>query len=299
MIWNVTRNHLLTRLLLGLLFSAGVAGLAYQRRSLNKSGAAGAIITGTATVGLGGWSWGLSLVFFFVSSSAFSHYREREKARVADDKFSKGSQRDIAQAAANGGLATLLAAWHGITTSPTRRSLLQAAYAGALAAATADTWATELGVLSSEPPRSIITGKLVAPGTSGGITRRGMAAATLGALALGMIFWAMEGFHRSLAWLPLIACPAGLAGSVADSLLGATLQAVRYCPACQTETERRVHNCGTTTIHLRGLRWLNNDGVNFVATLTGSLTALVLRLLVNAWKPLNLTYITRITRRNK
>ncbi|HVB62795.1 MAG TPA: DUF92 domain-containing protein, partial [Ktedonobacteraceae bacterium] len=240
-----------------------------------------------------------SLVFFFVSSSAFSHYREREKARVADDKFSKGSQRDIAQAAANGGLATLLAAWHGITTSPTRRSLLQAAYAGALAAATADTWATELGVLSSEPPRSIITGKLVAPGTSGGITRRGMAAATLGALALGMIFWAMEGFHRSLAWLPLIACPAGLAGSVADSLLGATLQAVRYCPACQTETERRVHNCGTTTIHLRGLRWLNNDGVNFVATLTGSLTALVLRLLVNAWKPLNLTYITRITRRNK
>ncbi|HVB60271.1 MAG TPA: DUF92 domain-containing protein, partial [Ktedonobacteraceae bacterium] len=106
MIWNVTRNHLLTRLLLGLLFSAGVAGLAYQRRSLNKSGAAGAIITGTATVGLGGWSWGLSLVFFFVSSSAFSHYREREKARVADDKFSKGSQRDIAQAAANGGLAT-------------------------------------------------------------------------------------------------------------------------------------------------------------------------------------------------
>lgn len=284
MIRNVPRNHTLTRLLLGLLFSVGVAGLAYRRRSLDKSGAAGAIITGTATVGLGGWSWGLALVFFFVSSSVFSHHREREKARIAADKFSKGSRRDIAQAAANGGLATLLAVWHGVTTSSTQRDLLQATYAGALAAATADTWATELGVLSSEPPRSIITGKPVAPGTSGGVTRRGMVASALGALALGMAFWALEGFRRALAWLPLIACLAGLAGSVADSLLGATLQDVRYCPTCQTETERRVHNCGTTTIPLRGLRWLNNDGVNFIATLTGSLTALVLRLLVRAWE---------------
>ena len=163
-----------------------------------------------------------------------------------------------------------------------QRDLLQASYAGALAAATADTWATELGVLSSEPPRSIITGKPVAPGTSGGITRRGMAAATLGALALGTVFWALEGFRRSLAWLPLIACIAGLAGSVADSLLGAAWQGVRYCPTCQAETERRVHNCGTMTVPLRGLRWLNNDGVNFIATLTGSLTALILRLVVRA-----------------
>lgn len=277
------RNHTLTRLLFGSLFSAGVAWLAYRRRSLNKSGAAGAIITGTATVGFGGWSWGLSLVFFFVSSSAFSHYRERDKARIAADKFSKGARRDIAQAAANGGLATLLAVWHGLTRSPERRDLLQATYAGALAAATADTWATELGVLSRATPRSIITGKQVAPGTSGGVTQLGMAAATLGALALGVAFWALERFRRSLAWLPPIACFAGLAGSVIDSLLGATLQGIRYCPICKAETERRVHNCGAETIPTRGLRWLNNDGVNFIATLTGSLTALGSRLLIRAW----------------
>lgn len=284
MIRMLPRNHTLTRLLLGFVFSGGVAWLAYRRRSLNKSGAAGAIITGTATVGFGGWSWGLSLVFFFVSSSIFSHYRERDKARIAEDKFSKGSRRDIAQAAANGGLATLLAMWHGLITSPGQRDSLQAAYAGALAAATADTWATELGVLSREQPRSIITGKPVAPGTSGGVTRRGMAAATLGALALGVAFWAFEGFRRSLAWLPPLACLAGLAGSVADSLLGATVQGIRYCPICQVETEQTIHSCGTETIPSRGLRWLNNDGVNFIATLTGSLTALILRLLIRAWE---------------
>lgn len=277
------RNHTLARLLFGLLFSVGVAWLAYRRRSLNKSGAAGAIITGTATVGFGGWSWGLSLVFFFVSSSAFSHYRERDKARIAADKFSKGSRRDIAQAAANGGLATLLAVWHGLTRLPERRDLLRATYAGALAAATADTWATELGVLSSDQPRSIITGKPVAPGTSGGVTKIGMAAAMLGALALGVAFWALEGFRRSLAWLPPVAGLAGFVGSVADSLLGATVQGIRYCPICQVETERRVHNCGAETIPTRGLGWLTNDGVNFIATLTGSLTALGSRLLIRAW----------------
>ena len=48
-----------TRLLLGLLFSTGVGLLAYRRRSLSRSGVAGAMITGTTTVGLGGWAWGV------------------------------------------------------------------------------------------------------------------------------------------------------------------------------------------------------------------------------------------------
>ncbi len=287
MIRNVSHKQILARLSLGLLFSTVVAWLAYRRHSLNKSGVAGAIITGTATVGFGGWSWGLALIFFFISSSALSHYRERAKARIAADKFSKGSRRDIAQVAANGGLAALLALWHGMATSPMQRNLLRAGGAGALAAATADTWATELGLLSSETPRSILTGKPVPPGTSGGVTRPGMLAAASGALALGVVFWGWERFRRSLASLPLIACLAGLAGSVADSLLGAVLQGVFYCPVCQAETERRVHSCGTATVPMRGLRWLNNDGVNFMATLVGCLTAMALWLFNGAWKPRN------------
>src|SRR5690349_22273863 len=63
------------RLVLGLLFSTGISLLAYRRRSLSRSGIAGAIITGTTTFGLGGWSWGLLLIFFFISSSIFSHFR--------------------------------------------------------------------------------------------------------------------------------------------------------------------------------------------------------------------------------
>jgi len=264
----------------GLIFSAGIGLLAYRRHSLNRSGVLGAIITGTTTFGLGGWAWGLALIYFFVSSSALSHFREQHKAQTAADKFSKGSERDLGQVAANGGAATLLALVYGLTSSLQLRRSLQAAYVGVLATATADTWATEIGVLSSHQPRLITSGKRVAPGTSGGITILGTATGALGALSLGTVFWLLERCRSSLTFLPLIGLMSGIAGSIFDSLLGATVQAMYYCPACDKETERGMHSCGTKTVPLRGLPWLHNDAVNFIATLCGGLAALALHLFI-------------------
>lgn len=271
------------RLLPGLVFSSIIALLARRRRSLTRSGAAGTIAVGTTIFGMGGWSWGLSLIYFFVSSTLFSHYREREKARTAADKFSKGSERDIGQVAANGGLATLLALLYGLTSSHPLRKSLQAGFTGALATATADTWATELGVLSRNEPRLITTGKRVAPGTSGGITSTGTAASALGALSLGIVFWGLQRFPKSLVSLPFVALVSGLAGSFFDSLLGATVQAMYYCPVCEKETEQRIHSCGTRTVHLRGISWVDNDVVNFLATMFGSMVAILSQ--IRMWRP--------------
>ena len=268
-----TLNKTLPRTLLGLLFSSGVALLAYRRRSLTRSGVAGAILTGTTTVGLGGWSWGLSLIFFFVSSSLLSHFRERDKAALAEDKFSKGSERDILQVAANGGVATLLALIYGISSSYKVQRICEAGYIGAFATATADTWATELGTLSPQPPRLITTGKPVPAGTSGGITRFGTGVAATGATALGL-FYALLQRHRYLT-LSLTGLISGLAGSLFDSLLGATVQVMYYCPLCEKETERRIHNCGTHTRPLRGIPWMNNDVVNFLATTFGAVVGIL------------------------
>ena len=264
------------RILLGLLFSSAIGLVAYNRRSLSRSGIIGAIATGTATFGLGGWSWGLSLIYFFVSSSLLSHFHAHDKAEAAADKFSKGSQRDITQVFANGGLAALLAIAYGLAHPRWLRQFLHASFTGVMATATADTWATELGVLSTRSPRLITTGKPVAPGTSGGITLLGTTATALGALSSGLVFWLLQRCEKKLATLPLLALISGIIGSLADSFLGATIQAMYYCPTCQKETERHIHSCGTKTTPLRGIAWFNNDVVNFIATIIGGLTAAIL-----------------------
>lgn len=279
-------KKILQRTLLGFLFSSGIALLAYRRRSLTPSGVAGAILTGTTTVGFGGWAWGLSLIFFFVSSSLLSHFRKGDKAAIAEDKFSKGSERDILQVAANGGVATLFSLCYGLSTSATIRSAYEAGYIGAFATATADTWATELGTLSTRPPRLITTGKLTTPGTSGGVTVVGTSVAAAGATALGLFYALLRG--QRYVTLTLIAFLSGLAGSLFDSLLGATIQAMYYCPVCKKETERRVHSCGTQTLPLRGISWFDNDVVNFVATLFGAGVAVEVHTILASYFPLSL-----------
>lgn len=263
----------------GLLCSALIAGLGYRRESLSGSGALGAIFVGTLTFGLGGWTWGLLLIGFFVTSSALSHYRDRDKAYLAE-KFAKGGRRDLGQALANGGWGAVLALLHPLF--PAHSALLFAAYAGAMAAVNADTWATELGVLSPTAPRLITTGRRVPVGTSGGVSVRGSVAAFLGTLiiaGLAVIVRAIQvwasgaGDIWPLLWLLPAGVGGGLAGAFLDSLLGATVQGIYYCDSCQKETERRVHRCGQETRLLRGWHWLGNDGVNLVCSIAGSLMA--------------------------
>ncbi len=120
-------------------------------------------------------------------------------------------------------------------------------------------------------PRLIISGRRVAPGTSGGLTVSGTLGAVAGAVLIASAAW-VAGWPVS--FVNVVA--AGFAGALADSLLGATVQERRWCKQCNASTERHVHVCGTPTIHAGGLSWLNNDVVNFVSTLVGGMVALLL-----------------------
>ena len=91
------------RILLGILISSAIGAIAYRRGSLSRSGWLGAIITGTIIFGAGGWPHGITLVFFFVSSTLLSRWRTAYKATLERHVFEKGSQRDIWQALANAG----------------------------------------------------------------------------------------------------------------------------------------------------------------------------------------------------
>ncbi|HET8628187.1 MAG TPA: DUF92 domain-containing protein [Thermomicrobiales bacterium] len=249
----------------GALASAAIGAAAYRRESLTCGGVAGALLVGTMVFAAGGPRPAAQLVAFFVSSSALSHWR-RERKRAAAVEVAKGGRRDFRQVLANGGVAAALAAvgrrW---PAAPWRDALL-----GALATVDADTWATELGLLSARPPRLVTTLRAVPAGTSGGVTLAGALAAAGGAGAIGLVA-AIGPRGRSRPAAVALAVVAGVAGAFADSVLGATLQARYRCPRCGALTERTRH-CDAPTVLVGGLRWLDNDAVNLASSAIGAAT---------------------------
>lgn len=258
---------MITQLLYAFLLSLLIGGLAYWRGSLSLSGVGGALLIGTVTFGFGGWLWGVLLALFFITSSLLSHFKESEKRTVAE-KFDKGHRRDLGQVLANGGLGAILSLLSWLFPSPVWLPI----FMGVVATVNGDTWATELGTLSKGRPRLITSGRSVETGTSGAISLLGTLVSWLGGVVVAVPagLWSNQ---LTLSKAILIGGLAGLAGSLFDSLLGATLQQIYYCDHCQKETERKIHKCGQPTRPLRGLSWLNNDLVNLISSLVGGLAA--------------------------
>jgi len=248
---------------IGAVAAVAIALAAYRTRSLSASGALAAVGVGTATFGALALPGALVLLVFFVSSLGFSRVgRKRKRALFSD--VGKTGGRDGTQVLANGGIAAvcaLLALWVDARYA--------VAFAGAFAAATADTWGTEIGALSRAMPRSILTFKPTAVGLSGGVTVAGTLAELAGALTIGAV---------TLGLTPHIAAAAavaagGVGGALLDSILGASLQSLRWCAQCRRATEREPHVCGANTTPLRGLQWVDNDAVNLAATAAGAAIA--------------------------
>lgn len=222
-----------------LLVSALVLGsvvtlAAYRLRLLTVDGAMAALAVGTIILVAGGYGLVLILVLAFAASSILTRYRREEKGHP---EHRRG--RSASQILANGSVPAAFAVCWGFFDLPWALP----AVVGAIAATTADTCATELGLLSPRPPRLITTAAVVERGRSGGITLLGTVSGIAGALfvaILGRVF-----LDPLVAPGILVGMIAGISGLFADSLLGATLQA----------------------------RWMTNDTVNLLATLVGAVVA--------------------------
>lgn len=256
------------QLLVGFGLGIIVGFSAFRLGALTTSGALAAAVVGGLIFGFGGLPWASLLLLFFISSSLLSRaYRRRKKP--LNEKFSKGSRRDHGQVLANGGLAALLVMVHWYAPD---LDGVWIAFAGCMAAVNADTWATELGVLSPVAPRLITNGDVVPRGTSGGVTLVGYLATFAGAALIAVTAGLFTQFASAIIPTVIIS---GLAGATGDSILGATVQGIYHCPACDKETESHpMHHCGTGTTHIRGWRWVTNDFVNLSCSLIGAGVAL-------------------------
>lgn len=188
---------------------------------------------------------------------------ERRKCR------SKRDRRDILQVLANGGVAAMGSLLYSWTSDP----LWVIVMASSLAAATADTWASEIGRLSRSAPRDVFSWKRVQPGTSGAITGLGTVASIFGAIIAAIVsiplLMKVELSAHLLIWLSIVIF-SGWTGNWVDTWVGAKWQVRYQCTTCMQVTEKKVH-CQQPTRQIEGVYWLDNDSVNACCTLSAGI----------------------------
>jgi len=264
-----------------LLFSTAATGIAYHRDYLTLSAALCAFIFATIILSGSGLAMGISVGLCFFITALLSQWRGIVAKQEA---LHARARRDLGQVFANGiGLCLLaLVDW----LIPAETIVLSAALLGCIGAVAGDTWATEVGHVTQQPPRALLSAQRVAVGTPGAVTVLGTAltglAGIVATLCFALVSWAIEGEILPTATLIRLGIAAGfggLLGALADSLLGARFQAIYRSDAGEISDHSEGPD-GVANRYIRGWRLLTNNRVNFCNSLVGALAASVLWLLM-------------------
>jgi uncharacterized protein (TIGR00297 family) len=188
-------------------------------------------------VGISGFA-ALLTVFVLTWLSTRIGYARKERLGTAEPR----TGRNAFQVLANLGTAAGCAAIYSQFPNP----WIFTAMAAALAEAAADTVSSELGQAMGGTPRLITTGQRAEPGTNGAITITGTVAGAIAAVTVAFVFVAFGVAGR---FSFIVIAFSGIAGMIADSFLGATLEG-----------------------HAR----IGNNAVNFISTLIAAAIAFFL-----------------------
>jgi len=180
----------------------------------------------------------LVTVFLLTWLSTRAGYARKQGLGTAE----ASSGRNALQVVANLGTAAACAALYTQVGSP--RVFL--AMAAALAEPAADTVASEIGQAVGGAPRMITSWRKAKPGANGAISAMGTAAGAAAALAVALVFCAWGGPGG---FSVVVIAFSAIAGMIADSVLGATLE---------------------------GPRRLGNNAVNFLSTLLAAVLAFLI-----------------------
>jgi len=261
-------------LIAGFVIALALAIISWRLKALTPSGAVGMTVVGTAVFGIGGFTAATPIVFFFISASLLSRIKTTAKTRALD-AVGKSGARDFRQVFANGGIGALCLLV-GLVSAD---QVWFYAYLATICEASADTWATEIGTLSRRRPVSVRSFKPVEIGQSGGISLVGTLAAVVGATSTGAFgYAAIAIFPVNITIAPstfLVIVTTAVVGSLVDSVLGATVQAQYRCSSTGRLTEK-ILSGGQPNPLVWGYRWVDNDLVNTLGTLSSALAALAI-----------------------
>lgn len=252
-----------------IVFSFSISFFAYRRQSLTKIAAIAAFGLAASLYLIGGPLFFILLMVFFLSSTFLSGFKEERKEKIEKELHQKTGKRDFIQVLANGGAALIMAILYGVTGS----EIHVLGVAIAFAACNADTWASEIGILSQKPPISLITRKPVQWGISGGVSALGVLASIGGALLVALtygLFRMADGVSFELFKELGLIVIGGTLGALVDSLLGETLQVKYRSHETGSLTEKPTIG-GIKNERVHGFTLINNDFVNFVSSLSVSI----------------------------
>lgn len=242
-------------------------------KALDGRGFMASLAVGFAVITGGGLSWFLLVAAFVIMGVAVTKYKYGYKAKLGAAQ-ERGGVRSWPSVLANGGLASIFAVVYFFYPS----SLFSAMFLGCISTSTADTVATEVGLLSRGNPKLITNpARSVPPGTSGGVSMLGFAGGVLASAAIGLLAVLLHIMDPPSVILA-VCVAGGSIGTVVDSSLGAAVQRKGYCSVCMKPTESLNH-CGKRTRKTGGLPFIENNIVNLLATLAGALVAGAIALL--------------------
>ena len=194
------------------------------------------------------------------------HYKKtRQNNGTSIEK--RGDTRDHVQVIANGLIASVCSVLYLLTSN----RIFIIAFVAALAEAFADTAASGIGIISGRA-YDLFRMRPCTPGLSGGVSLLGTTASAVAAFIISLIAFAFG----SIAFIEVIIIfVAAVLGALFDSFLGSLLQVKYKCRVCGEIVEREEH-CNTPTDKYAGLRMINNDSVNLLATTFSSILAAIL-----------------------
>ncbi|MEZ4357775.1 MAG: DUF92 domain-containing protein [Eubacteriales bacterium] len=251
---------------------------AWAKKALTLPAGLGALVIGTVIFYSGGYVFFGMLAAFYISSVVAGAIGKSKKIKVAQLVHQRPGTRNLIQVIMNGGIAMLCALVYKLTEFEP----FAFAYMACISAAASDTWASEIGMLSTKDPRSILTGKFVQRGISGGVTKLGVLGSVVGASIITFISFfynTSNGFYINKGFVLLIVFLGGIIGSVLDSILGDTIQAKFQHPGSNKLTERPFVE-GVRTKLKRGFKFVNNDIVNLLSSFASGTIILLTAILL-------------------
>ena len=258
-----------------------------KRGSLSSSGAAAALVVGLLSMA-SSYRFGATLLLFYFTSSKLTKFGSARKQQLeegVEEGEGKRSHVQVLSCSAVGVALALAHVWRfgvdgdhaAIAGGDLWSARLRVAYLAHFAACTADTWASELGILGPGKPFLMLSMRSCPPGTNGAVSTRGNLAALGGGAFAGAVFgvggWAQGG--DSLAALPVlvvVGAVTGFFGSTVDSILGETLQESWLSPSKKVCGHGLPEGADANEYKLIcGRAVLSNEQVNVASVVAASL----------------------------